>query len=115
MCIERVIGSKSMDTYQKQVLQKETENGCNWEYDPILRQLIIRANEEVSIYDEGAIQLLKDQLPPAETGQPVSPDDEYQFSEEIYDELPSSLYIFLSIFWRKKEEEQEKGMHVIAC
>jgi hypothetical protein len=106
-----------MDTYQKQVLQKETENGCNWEYDPILRQLIIRANEEVSVYDEGAIQLLKDQLPPAETGHtaPVSADDEYQFSEEIYDELSSSLYIFLSIFWRKKEEGQEKSTHVIAC
>jgi hypothetical protein len=106
-----------MDTYQKQVLQKEIETGCNWEYDPISRQLIIRNHEDVSIYDEGAIQLLKDQLPPAEADdyRPASVDDEYQFSEEIYDEHSSSLYIFLSIFWRKKEEEQEMSVHAIAC
>ncbi len=106
-----------MNTYQKQALQKETETGCNWEYDPILRQLIIRTNEDVSVYDEGAIQLLKDQLPPAETGHygPVSADDEDQFSEEVYDEHLSSLYIFLSTFWRKREEGQEISMHAVAC
>jgi hypothetical protein len=106
-----------MGTYQKQELHKETEIGRNWEYDPNLRQLIIRTNEDVSVYDEGAIQLLKDQLPPTETGhyRPDAVDEEYQFSEEIYDGLSSSLYIFLSIFWRKREEGQEIDKHAVAC
>src|SRR6266581_7350667 len=104
-----------MIAYPKQSLFKTPETGCNWEYDPISRQLTIRTDEGVSMYDEDAMQLLKDHLPPAETGRYriVLADDETQFSEEIYDERSSSLYIFLSSFWRKKEEGQEIRIHAV--
>src|ERR1051326_6665317 len=97
-----------MDSYQEKSLQKDVATCYNWEYDPIARQLSIRTKEAISIFDEGAIQLLKNQLPPAETGHdhPVSADDEDQFAEEVYDAHLSSLYIFLSNFWKRKEEGQ---------
>lgn len=107
---------------QQHTLFAEMKINCNWQYDLISRQLTIWTDEEVSVYDEDAIHVLKAQLPPAEDSryQPTYEDDETRFSEALYDEAPfdvrsSSLYAFLSSFWKKKEEGQAPEIRAIAC
>ena len=106
-----------MIVHQKQSLFEALKTGCNWQYDLISWQLTIWTDDDVSVYDEDAIQRLKDQLQTAESGRYrlISEDDEPQFSEERYEERSSSLYTFLSSFWKKKEERQEMSIHAAAC